>query len=100
MKLALRAACAVTPFLTAATFTAAQPTFNDVPFAVVPRDAGGTITLLMDIYAPTAGAPPFPLLIWVHGGGWSGGTPDTVPASALALRSRGFVVASIGYRLI
>jgi acetyl esterase/lipase len=53
----------------------------------------------MDIYMPTAGTPPFPLLIWIHGGGWSGGTHDTVPASALALRSRGFAVASIGYRL-
>lgn len=77
----------------------AQPTFNDVPFAVVPLDAGGTTTLLMDIYMPTAGAPPYPIAIWIHGGGWQGGSQDGAPGSVLALRARGFVVASIGYRL-
>lgn len=77
----------------------AQPTFNDVPFAVVPLDAGGTTTLLMDIYMPTAGAPPYPLAIWIHGGGWQSGSQDGAPGSILALRARGFVVASIGYRL-
>lgn len=99
MKRSLQFACIALPILSAVQFADAQPTFNDVPFAVVPRDAGGTITLLMDIYMPTAGTPPFPLLLWIHGGGWSGGTHDTVPASALALRSRGFVVASTSYRL-
>ena len=76
------------------------PTYNDVVFATVPRDAGGTINLLMDIYIPPGGGPgPKPLVLWIHGGGWEGGTQDGVPPGVLALRDYGFVVASTSYRL-
>lgn len=77
----------------------AQPTFNDVPFGVVPRDGGGTVTLMMDIYLPPVGQPPFPLVLWIHGGGWQGGSYNGVPASALALRNDGVAIASTRYRL-
>lgn len=75
------------------------PTFNDVPYAVVPLDAGGTMTVFLDVYMPTAGTPPHPLLLWIHGGGWQGGTHNNVPAMALQLRDQGFFVASVNYRL-
>jgi acetyl esterase/lipase len=75
------------------------PTFNDVPFAVVPMDAGGTVTLLMDIYLPVAGSTPRPLLLWIHGGGWTGGSHNGPPSYAVQMVTHGFAVASTGYRL-
>jgi acetyl esterase/lipase len=38
-----------------------------------------------------------PVVVWIHGGAWEGGSKAASPAVPLA--SRGFVVASIGYRL-
>lgn len=76
-----------------------QPTFNDVVFGVVPMDGGGTVTLMMDIYLPLVGQPPFPLVLWIHGGGWQSGTYNNVPASAIQLRNDGVAIASTRYRL-
>ncbi len=39
---------------------------------------------------------PQPLLVWIHGGGWSAGTKADVPF--LNQLSRGYVVASVEYR--
>lgn len=72
--------------------------WNDVPFATVPTFSG-TTTLMMDIYAANTGSGARPLLVWIHGGGWQGGSHNQVPQMALALRDRGVTVASIGYRL-
>lgn len=73
------------------------PTFDDVTYAVAPRDDGGTVTLHMDIYRP-AGPGPFPCIVWVHGGGWTGGTFQTPPPSTAALLQRGIAAASVQYR--
>ena len=54
----------------------------------------------LDLYLPTTGAGPFPLVVWIHGGGFSGGTKtlaDDAPARRLA--DRGFAIASLEYRL-
>lgn len=72
--------------------------WDDVVFATAPG-AAGPVTLMMDVWIPTSGQGPFPLLVWIHGGGWSGGSHNNPPAFALALRERGVAVASIGYRL-
>ena len=51
----------------------------------------------LDIYYPEKAAEkPLPLLIWIHGGGWSGGSKTGVPY--LHQLRRGYVVASIEYR--
>ncbi len=51
----------------------------------------------LDIYYPAdKSAKPMPLLIWIHGGGWSGGSKAGMPY--LGQLSRGYVVASIEYR--
>lgn len=68
------------------------PTHEGVTYAVI----GGRPALL-DLYIPS-GAGPFPLVVWIHGGGWSGG--GRFPAGfATPLMARGFAVASIEYRL-
>lgn len=50
----------------------------------------------LDIYIPK-GDGPFPLVIWVHGGAWQGGSKEGSPA--LFLVGRGYALASINYRL-
>jgi acetyl esterase/lipase len=63
--------------------------------------------LLLDLYLPpkTPKAPARPLVIWIHGGGWNRGDSRTSGAFAdwpevlASLAARGYVVASVNYRL-
>lgn len=51
----------------------------------------------LDVYYPESRTDkPLPLLIWIHGGGWSGGSKAQVPY--LNQLQRGYVVASVEYR--
>lgn len=43
-------------------------------------------------------AGPAPLIIWIHGGGWSGGT-RAIPPFLQPLSNAGYAIASIDYRL-
>jgi acetyl esterase/lipase len=52
---------------------------------------------LLDLYLPDHPDHARPLIVWVHGGGWSMG--DKMPAPALPLIPRGYILASINYRL-
>lgn len=53
------------------------------------------------IYAPEeAAAAPRPLLVYFHGGGWFGGTPETAEAFCRAVADRAdAVVVNVGYHL-
>ena len=53
---------------------------------------------VLDLWVP-ADPGQIPLVIWVHGGGWQGGSRAEVPAFATALLDRGYALASIDYRL-
>jgi acetyl esterase/lipase len=65
--------------------------------------------LTLDIYLPPAGRPRpatgFPLIVHIHGGGWMvgdshlGGPFLDFPGVLASLAARGYVVASINYRL-
>jgi acetyl esterase/lipase len=74
---------------------------EDVPYGAVLQD-GRSVTLRLDLYAPAGDKTSTrPLIIWVHGGGFSKGdkaSPQTVDL-ATAFARRGFVAASINYRL-
>lgn len=53
----------------------------------------------LDLYVP-AGKGPFPLVFWIHGGGWhSGGKSESGINLALKFLPKGFALASINYRL-
>jgi len=65
---------------------------RDVPYVL-----GGHERQRLDLYLPAAGGPARPLVVWVHGGGWSSGDKNGCPAKWLV--ERGYAVASIGYRL-
>ncbi len=61
----------------------------------------GERTLSLDLYAPgrSPDAPPVPIIVMVHGGGWTSGQPGDQPDLARYLAGHGFVVAAPEYRL-
>ncbi|MFC7246708.1 alpha/beta hydrolase fold domain-containing protein [Catellatospora aurea] len=75
-------------------------TFADCTVAVVP----GYRPLHLDLHLPP-GDGPFPVLLWVHGGGWLEGSrvglPPTVAPHRFHQRflDRGWAVADVDYRL-
>jgi acetyl esterase/lipase len=54
---------------------------------------------VLDLYLPSnmAADTKLPLVIWIHGGAWMGGTKDNPQARVML--PRGFAVASVEYRL-
>lgn len=50
----------------------------------------------LDLYLPK-NATNAPLIVWVHGGAWKGGSKDRTPAQIFV--EEGYAVASINYRL-
>ncbi len=53
---------------------------------------------LLDLFLPREkAAGRLPLVVWIHGGGWQAGSKEGCPAVPLV--AKGYVVASINYRL-
>ena len=74
------------------------PTVPGITFATYSTTPGARDCKL-DVHIPTTGTAPYPVLIYVHGGGWSTGgrmTPHAVWQGALA---QGIAVVTIDYRL-
>jgi acetyl esterase/lipase len=79
--------------------------YLSIPYAQPP----GFRPLTLDLYLPPDPAGvrrgPFPLVMFVHGGAWMGGDPRKLgaltdfPQLLARLAARGYVVASISYRL-
>lgn len=55
----------------------------------------------LDLYLPQAGSTPYPLVVFVHGGGWRVGDKQNniVSYYSKSLLDKGIAVASINYRL-
>jgi len=59
----------------------------------------------LDLYLPSTPAVPRPLVVYIHGGGWSGGNARTTgafedfPAVLARFAAQGYAVASVNYRL-
>lgn len=58
----------------------------------------------LDLYLPATpapGAPLAPAVVWIHGGGWTGGTKNEARAKEICgtLAAAGYVAVSIDYRL-
>ena len=77
---------------------------RDLQYGTAPhQETGSPVALRLDIYQPTGDAETKrPVLIWVHGGGYTAGdkTSGVAPDIAPMFARRGYVVASINYRLI
>lgn len=67
--------------------------FLDVQYGTLPEQK-------LDVYLPDEGDGPFPLIIYVHGGGWTMGSKveGSLPCIIDALKS-GYAVISVDYRL-
>lgn len=58
---------------------------------------GGDESQRLDLYLPEqSSGHPLPLVVWIHGGGWRGGSKTGCPA--LGMVGKGYVVASVEYR--
>jgi|CXWL01.1.fsa_nt_gi acetyl esterase/lipase len=71
---------------------------NGIAYGTYLDNQGVVQELLLDLRIPSGKVGPSPLLVWIHGGGWSGGARN-MPSRAAALCERGYAVASIDYRL-
>jgi acetyl esterase/lipase len=60
---------------------------------------GGDADLKLDLARPAVGAGPFPLLLWIHGGAWCAGNKADLRLPIREFAKRGYVCASVGYRL-
>ncbi|MFA6959619.1 MAG: alpha/beta hydrolase [Opitutaceae bacterium] len=102
MKNRIFLVCIAAFFLTAA--AQAEPVGGVKPAAVLlnqsytdaPGPTGPGDRQALDLYLPE-GEGPFPLIVWIHGGGWQLG--DRRINFAPIFNRAGFAVASIGYRL-
>ena len=54
--------------------------------------------LRLDLYRPVLAQGALPVVVMIHGGGWSTGDKRDFPALNDYLAARGYVVAAIGYR--
>ena len=75
---------------------------NDITYGQAVNEQGQLQDLDLDLFEPTGDtAAARPVLIWAHGGGFTSGskTSALIRREALAFARRGYVTASIGYRL-
>jgi acetyl esterase/lipase len=83
-------------------FTAVTKTAN-VPYATpTSRQTGLPVTVFADVYSPTGDTVTSrPAVVWVHGGGFSGGnrTSPEIVDEANTFARKGYVSVSISYRL-
>jgi pectinesterase len=66
----------------------------DLPYARY-----GTRELKLDLYRPSSGKGPFPGVVFIFGGGWARGNRSSFQRQAAYLATKGFVSATIDYRL-
>jgi acetyl esterase len=60
---------------------------------------GADPDMLLDVFRPASAIGPMPLVVWVHGGGFVGGTKDELAGYFKLLASNGFAVAAPRYSL-
>jgi acetyl esterase/lipase len=75
-----------------------------VPAGVVahrelPYVDNGHARQVLDLYVPEKAGEPLPLIVWIHGGAWSGGDKNGCPPLRQGYAQRGYAVASLNYRL-
>ena len=68
-------------------------TYADVPYATV------SPSQILDIWIPTTGGGPFPLVIFVHGGAFKMGDKAMEGGNVAAALEAGYAAASLDYRL-
>lgn len=67
--------------------------YRDLPYV-----EGGHERQRLDLYLPKDVKGRLPVIVWIHGGAWLGGSKDFV-GEAIDFIDQGYAVSSIGYRL-
>jgi acetyl esterase/lipase len=74
-------------------------TITGLQYGTAVNAQGQTQNLLLDVYLPPATGQPRPLAILVHGGSFISGNRSQMATQARSYARRGYVAASISYRL-
>jgi acetyl esterase/lipase len=70
------------------------------PDQIVPYKQVGDLTLTLDLFIPEkTGGEAAPVVVFYHGGGWTGGTPAQFYPQSVDLRNQGVLCVSVEYRL-
>jgi dienelactone hydrolase len=72
---------------------------HDVVYGTAVDVNGATVQLGLDLYVPPATGGARPAVVLVHGGGFTSGTRQNMASTAMSYAVRGFVAATISYRL-
>lgn len=75
-----------------AAFAAPVQATKDVQYV-----AGGSPSEKLDLYIPKSGSGPFPVVVWIHGGGWLLGDKSANPPVD-DVSDRGWALVSINHR--
>lgn len=59
----------------------------------------GTERQTLDLYLPSEGTGPWPVIVWVHGGGWQNGSKEQCLPLRAGFVGKGYAVVSLNYRL-
>ncbi|MCA9081135.1 MAG: alpha/beta hydrolase, partial [Planctomycetaceae bacterium] len=78
---------------------ALAPTERNLAYDSHTRVIGGSATNL-DLYLPSEPGMKRPVMVWIHGGAWKIGRKEGVNAKPKFFTDRGWVFASINYRLV
>ncbi|MFK7824819.1 MAG: alpha/beta hydrolase fold domain-containing protein [Oligoflexales bacterium] len=65
---------------------------KDIPYAIASKSQK------LDLYLPDSHSGPYPLIIFIHGGGFNSGSKSDIDSQLLGLK-KGYAVASLNYRL-
>jgi len=81
--------------------TTCSATRTKTEIAYIPAGTNGVHAKhKLDLTLPTSGNGPFPVVLFLHGGGFTSGSKDEVTSTASnSAPSKGYALASIGYRL-
>jgi len=67
--------------------------------ALVDERYGDEPDMLLDLYRPASAAGPLPVLLWVHGGGFCGGSKEELAGYFKLVAGRGYAVVGPRYSL-
>jgi acetyl esterase/lipase len=73
-----------------------------LPYRIVPNVTyltANNFEAKLDVYSRSDVTTPQPTLIWIHGGGWTGGAKETALFSLLPYMEMGWNVVNVEYRL-
>ncbi|XP_049791586.1 juvenile hormone esterase-like isoform X1 [Schistocerca nitens] len=71
----------------------AQPLF----FGLIPITTGSEDCLYLNVYAPAAASGPYPVMVYIHGGAFKGGSSSSSTPHSFV--EKGVVLVTIAYRL-